>query len=68
MIQYTALTIQCPQCGYEEEDFYGLRMYYCPSCGYCVHASITSGVCDSCGKMVDPEDSEEYNIREEYRV
>jgi hypothetical protein len=42
----------CPRCGRESEDFDGLGVLYCESCGYCVHASVTNGVCDYCGGAV----------------
>ena len=46
----TAPTMACPQCGAEYEDFDGLGVLHCDSCGYCKHASVTDGQCDYCGQ------------------
>lgn len=42
--------MNCPQCGKEYDDGDGFGVLYCPECGYCIHASVTDGKCDYCGK------------------
>jgi predicted nucleic-acid-binding Zn-ribbon protein len=35
-------TMQCPKCGYEDEDFDGFGFIgQCPKCGYCNHPNKT---------------------------
>lgn len=41
--------ITCPRCGHTEEDMDGFGFVCCHRCGYCVHPSITDGVCGVCG-------------------
>lgn len=48
-----SITIECPQCGQEQEDFDGFGVLYCPECGFCTHASITGDRCDLCGRIDD---------------
>ena len=38
------LTVNCPKCGYEDDD-----VYYAPTCG------IVDWECPKCGKVVDLE-------------
>ncbi len=47
-------TMTCSKCGHEEHDLDGFGMNHCEKCGWCAHWSITEGVCDACGRPVDP--------------
>ena len=40
------ITVTCPRCGITRKDYDGFGILYCTSCGYCVHASRTDGICD----------------------
>ena len=48
---YDRIMIACPQCGAEQEDFDGFGVIHCEACGYCVHPSVTDGVCGICGAV-----------------
>lgn len=51
------LTMTCPQCGAELEDYDGFgvvahtRPAYADGCGYCTHPSRDDGVCGICGDV-----------------
>jgi hypothetical protein len=45
-------TMTCPKCKAITDDHDGFGVLHCEACGYCIHASITEGVCDLCGQAV----------------
>ena len=56
-------TMQCPKCGYEEEDFDGFGFIgQCSICGYCNHPNsmLENGkwICGICGQEVKMDEQE----------
>lgn len=52
-----SVTIECPKCRAEQEDFDGFGVPYCHACGYCAHFSRTGDAngnlrCDICNDVL----------------
>lgn len=45
------LTLACPRCGVEQEDFDGFGVLACEACGYCTHPERYGGICTICGDV-----------------
>lgn len=41
----------CPKCKRESFQDPCFQFMFCDFCGYCIHPSVTGGVCDSCGEV-----------------
>lgn len=41
----------CPSCKRESFQDPCFQFMFCDFCSYCIHPSVTGGVCDSCGEV-----------------